>query len=500
MSEPKPSVLIVGAGLAGLLLGILLERANIPYQIFERAAEVKKLGAVMSLNANILPVFEQLGLFDELLEISFPIYSTNMYKEDMELIADISMDGLKDLVGYDYVAFSRPDLYNLLYSKTPKEKIMFKKKILSLQQNENGVMIRVADGTTYHGDILVGSDGAYSGVRQSLYKEMQKKKILPASDAKQMCINFSTMVGTTNPLGQDFHEHLQDPFAHFSLMIGKDSPYTWSTFTVPDSRICWAVQIQLDSKSSEDEGFRNSEWSAEANEGMMKEVNEFQTPYGRLGKLIEATDKDRISKVFLEDKMFETWYHGRTVLIGDAAHKLLPSSGQGAVNAMQDAVILANCIYDIASVMPEEVTAMFKDYRRQRRPHVQAQYEESKTNAKVMYGQKWWERVLRHVVFKYLPKSVQTKSVIREVSYRPQATFLPQTANRGTTEVMPQKPSKRYMAQPQSQSQQQPQQQPQPQQQQQQQQQPQQQPQRRLLSSLASKSKSKHKGVEADRK
>ncbi|KAF9177063.1 hypothetical protein BGZ50_009248, partial [Haplosporangium sp. Z 11] len=226
MSRPQPKVLIAGAGIAGLFLGIILERANIPYQIFERAAEVKRLGAVMSLNANILPVFEQLGLFDELMKISYPTYSTKMYREDMELIAKISMDGLKELVGYDYVAFSRPDLYSLLYSKVPKEKVMFKKKILSLQQNENGVMIRLADGTTYHGDILVGADGAYSGVRQSLYKEMQKKNCLPANDAKQMCINFSTMVGTTNPFDEDFHEHLKDPFAHFSLMIGKDSPYT----------------------------------------------------------------------------------------------------------------------------------------------------------------------------------------------------------------------------------------------------------------------------------
>ncbi|KAF9184389.1 hypothetical protein BGZ51_003357 [Haplosporangium sp. Z 767] len=99
------------------------------------------------------------------------------------------------------------------------------------------------------------------------------------------------------------------------------------------------------------------------------------------------------------------------------------------------------------SVTPEGIAATFKDFCGQRRPHVRAQYEESKTNAKVMYGQKWWERVLRYVVFKYLPKSVQTKSVVREMSYRPQVTFLPQTANRGTSEVMPQKPSRRYMEQ-----------------------------------------------------
>ena len=43
-SNDKPTVLIVGAGLGGLMLGALLEKSNVPYIIFERAAMVKPLG------------------------------------------------------------------------------------------------------------------------------------------------------------------------------------------------------------------------------------------------------------------------------------------------------------------------------------------------------------------------------------------------------------------------------------------------------------------------
>ncbi len=70
-----------------------------------------------------------------------------------------------------------------------------------------------------------------------------------------------------------------------------------------------------------------------------------------------------------------------------AAHKLLPSAGQGAVNAMQDAVILANCLYDLKSVTPEGIAAALQDFKDQRYPHVVAQYEASKKNAKILYGQ-----------------------------------------------------------------------------------------------------------------
>src|SRR5690554_4952694 len=58
-------VLIVGGGVAGLMMALLLERINIPYTIFERAIKVRPLGSVLSLNANILPVFEQLDLLED---------------------------------------------------------------------------------------------------------------------------------------------------------------------------------------------------------------------------------------------------------------------------------------------------------------------------------------------------------------------------------------------------------------------------------------------------
>jgi len=56
---------------------------------------------------------------------------------------------------------------------------------------------------------------------------------------------------------------------------------------------------------------------------MIEKVKDFKAPCGgTMGDLIAQTPPDRISRVYLEDKMFETWTHGRTVLIGDAAHKV----------------------------------------------------------------------------------------------------------------------------------------------------------------------------------
>jgi hypothetical protein len=85
----------------------------------------------------------------------------------------------------------------------------------------------------------------------------------------------------------------------------------------------------LDKESvKKNDSFRNSAWGPEAAEAMCKEVRHFRLPGGKDGKaitmgdLIDSTPKNSISKVMLEEKVFDTWYGGRTVLLGDCKSTL----------------------------------------------------------------------------------------------------------------------------------------------------------------------------------
>ena len=93
---------------------------------------------------------------------------------------------------------------------------------------------------------------------------------------------------------------------------------------MPNNQICWTLLVQFDdADEAAEQRFRNSEWGPESTDVMVKEFRECLNPYGgTMGEMIDATPKERWSKVFLEEKLFDTWYHGRTVLIGDAAHKV----------------------------------------------------------------------------------------------------------------------------------------------------------------------------------
>lgn len=78
----------------------------------------------------------------------------------------------------------------------------------------------------------------------------------------------------------------------------------------------------LDAESSKmNDAFRNSEWGPEAAEQMCKEIRDFAIPGGdgnlTMADLIDNTPKHLISKVMLEEKVFDTWHYGRTVLLGD---------------------------------------------------------------------------------------------------------------------------------------------------------------------------------------
>ena len=94
--------------------------------------------------------------------------------------------------------------------------------------------------------------------------------------------------------------------------------------SVPGNKIAWACSIQLQSiAEAERQRFANAEWGPEANAAMIKEFHHLPIPYGGImGDLIDLTPTDMISKVYLEHKMFETWFYKRTVLIGDGEDRL----------------------------------------------------------------------------------------------------------------------------------------------------------------------------------
>ncbi|KAF9387184.1 hypothetical protein CPB97_002856 [Podila verticillata] len=250
-------------------------------------------------------------------------------------------------------------------------------------QNKDGVMIRCSDNQTHRGDILVGADGAHSAVRQRLYKDLTEKKQLPDSDNVPLPFSCVCLVGQTEVLDPEQYPALKWERSQTNSILGRED-FTWAVFSTIKNTICWFVIQFLNKNSSKhNDSFRNSEWGPEAAEVICKEVRHFKVPGGKdghvitIGELIDKTPKNLISKVMLEEKLFDTWYGGRTVLIGDACHKLSPAAGAGALSAILNTVALANWICSLEEKEPRHLEAIFKEYKAERYPIVKTAFATS---------------------------------------------------------------------------------------------------------------------------
>ncbi|KAG9319873.1 hypothetical protein KVV02_005923 [Mortierella alpina] len=117
---------------------------------------------------------------------------------------------------------------------------------------------------------------------------------------------------------------------------------------------------------------------------------------------------------------------------------------KGALNAMLDAVILANAIFEMPSSSFKHIGSAFNEYYQERFPTMTSELASSQQMGKVMAGQSRFDTITRHILLNYVPKWFKEKNLEYTASYRPQATFLPMVENRGTLPVKAQKKSKKY--------------------------------------------------------
>ncbi|KAG0333144.1 hypothetical protein BG000_009443, partial [Podila horticola] len=293
------------------------------------------------------------------------------------------------------------------------ENILLGKKTLAFQQSGKGVRIECSDNTAYHGDILVGADGAYSAVRQQLYRDLKVDKKLPLSDDVGLPFSCICLVGQTIPLNPDEFPALRTNVCDFNSVLGSESKCTY-----------------LDKDTYKDnDTFRTSEWSQEYADALCREVRVFKVPGLRngkpmtLGDYVDNTPREYTSKVTLEEIVFHTWFDGRTVLLGDACHKINPAGCMGATLAIHDAVTLANWISTLEFATVDNLERMFKKYRAERHPVAKEAFKSSQMFMRNL-GKNLLSVCVRETM-KRLPPWLWKRIVYKMICHRSQVSFLP---------------------------------------------------------------------------
>ncbi|GJJ75048.1 hypothetical protein EMPS_07406 [Entomortierella parvispora] len=434
----NPHVIIVGAGIGGLTLALLLERAGVSYVVLEKTSSIKPLGSALAVSGHLTYLFRQLGIFDEFHDKSLVYEEARGHDGNCNPTSNVDLRPSVPMTGSNWYIVARPVLYNLIYDKIPKDKIHLNKRVTTIHNGDTSARVDCKDGSTFEGDLIVGADGAYSPVRQGLFKWLKENNKLPSSDDLPMPYNCVCLVGQTGELDPKEYPDIGKDLCTFDSMTSTTTPYTWAIFTTKQRTICWMAIEHLNKSSSkehEHESSRNSDWGPEAAEAMAQAVRDLPILNAgktgtSLGDLIDKTDKNLISKVVLEEKVYKTWYGGRTVLLGDACHKLNPSAGAGAMSAIHDAICLANWLNVLPSLAVNDLEATFKKYRSERYPHVKVAYRASAALAKGL--EKNTAGAIVRFLNAHMPKWLWVRYLKSAVKYRPQASFLDAVEDTGT--------------------------------------------------------------------
>ncbi|KAG0327088.1 hypothetical protein BG000_001099 [Podila horticola] len=429
------SVTIVGGGIGGLALANMLEQANIDYFVLEKASSVKPLGSSLGLDASTLPVCAQLGLLDDFNKASKSVRQFNFYNEAIESTGVVDFSCMTEIGGYPAMILDRPAFYDVLLKKLPKHKLLYGKRVLSIEQDTTSATVKCADGSTYTSSIVIGADGAHSIVRESMYKDLAAKGKLSASDAEPLSFDQHCLVGVTKPLDSSVHEILKREQCDFEIVIPKTDPFYSIYMDLPGNRVSWAVIHNVPRSTAKTGEARLTEWGPDASMEMVDFVRHQPSPFNGLllGDIIDQTPKELISKVMLEEKCFESWYNG-------PCHKVVPSAGLGANLAILDGVHLCNLLIDAPQDSQEIIDQIFEDYYAKRYKIAQAALVNARQFGKVMSDRGFIAELVRKVFLNYIPDWLTRWSNAQRLQFRPQLHFLPLVPDRGSSKARPQEP------------------------------------------------------------
>ena len=352
-------ILIVGAGIGGLVSALCLNKKGYVVDIYEQSEVLSELGAGVQLSPNATRVLDYLELNDDLKPHIFEPRSFQFLNYKTEKIISKRELGLKiqDDFGFPNFDVHRADLQKVLLNKVEEEgiKIHTNMKVIDVGNEENKAYIKINE-EKIKADIVIGADGIHSVVREKLFEK--KESSFTGNVAWRMLIPVDSLPrdlilpDTTVWLGPKKH------FVSYHVSGGKNL-----------NCVCLVEQ----------DGWTNESWSERGNIEDLREV--YNGWNQTIETLLKIANPNTLYRWALHDRPpMKQWSKGRIILLGDAAHPMLPFLAQGAAMAIEDGAVLADCI---SSYKVNEKS--LKYYEQIRKPRTSFVQLAARRNAKILH-------------------------------------------------------------------------------------------------------------------
>lgn len=339
------TVAVIGAGVAGPVVAMALQRAGIRAVLYEaRDEDATDLGAFITVQVNGLDALRAIGAHTALDGVGFDT-PTMRFQSGSGRHLGVAGTGLPLADGTVGKTMLRADLYRALRAEARRRgiEIQGNRRLVDADSARDGVVARFQDGSSARADVLIGADGIRSVVRRLIDPGAPSARYVP----KLNLGGFSRATGLGARPGD--YEMIFGRSCFFGYVLAPDGEVWWfANPPFPDEPLPGALRAVTD-----------REWRAL----LARELGKDRGPALRI---VEQTPTPVFAWPTYDLPPIPHWYRDRIIVIGDAAHATSPASGQGASMAIEDAVELARCLRDLRT--PREA---FPAYERLRRARVE---------------------------------------------------------------------------------------------------------------------------------
>ena len=329
MAELK--IIIVGAGLGGLAAASCLLKSGFDVQVYEQAPALSEVGAGIQISANAMHVLRHIGLDEAISRVGVrPGAYVFRLHDSGEIIQQFALSSEHERQhGAPYIQLHRADLHDLLAAKARELKhdvIRLNRKAVGFVEEENGVTLRFADGSSASGDLLIGADGLKSAIARQIVGE------IPATYTGDAAWRVTVPV---ERLSQDLLPQVMTLFlgpgghaVFYYLRAGALLNFVGILETDEVSEESWTVRFPWERLKADYKGW-----------------------HPIVHTVIDAADRDQCFRWSLHNRApVRNWSTRRATILGDAAHATLPYLAQGAAMAIEDAAVLTRALRQVPSI------------------------------------------------------------------------------------------------------------------------------------------------------
>jgi salicylate hydroxylase len=322
--DASPSVIIVGAGIGGLTCALALQQRGLRPVILEQAHVLKEIGAGLQLSPNGMSVLGKLGLEDRLIPRGFlPVGIHSLNWKSGRSIARVPFDRLD--FHSPYLHIHRADLQQVLLEAVlanDADCLRTGHQVEAIVCDNGGATLMVRHGESLSADWVIGADGIRSRCRDYVVPD-------------NLAPRFTGNVAWRGLLHRgDVPESLLPP-QWANIWMGPGGHVV--VYYLRGGELINFVAVR------EQDDWLEESWNAPAS--LRDLLHDFADWDPALFQLLSHADPKTCFRWALFDRdPISNWHRDRILLLGDAAHPMLPFLAQGAAMAIEDAWVLADCL------------------------------------------------------------------------------------------------------------------------------------------------------------